>query len=422
MPKVFVNEFKFPLVLIDGKPFKYEEEDKLFWVEFSFKDEEFKLEGLSVLDNGRSLEVKKVRIQDERKLLQFKGIPEKALIPGTKLYPSDWPLVHDKKAYLVPLGPANKKPAPGKAILKSDLWDRDGIEIDFKAIAGPNDKFLLQVSSPRSVPWLMGLGAKLLTSDGKSLDLAILTPGMLESRDLSDLIAKTFRFPGNPTVNAIHSINLRMRGWIQLPPPLWSEEFEESHGKDGFRVMTKALDFYKKKVKNAAAQPGGIADAELRAKMKLPLAVFDFVLEKLQAEAGIRKKDDWWLPVGEPSGFLSPVAQNALKKLEEAGALGINTADEKVPILKASYENLARMDLAVQTEEGWIYSQNGYKAVLAKLCPAGSLQRQYKIAEVREILDCSRRQILGLLNRMEADGYVVWKEDVREVVKEYVAP
>lgn len=420
MGKILVSGWELPMLKLTGSPFKFDEDDKLFWVSYEFVGNEFLLDKLRLLDNGRSLEVKKNRRQETGRLLfQFKGIPEKALVPGLKLFPADWPLKWEKRAYFVPLGAGNKKLVPGHARLFSRLLDDRGLEVDFKVLPGPGEKYLVQAVSKRSFPCLKGQAYRMVCENGVELELALVREGSLESRDLNDLVGKTFRFPGNPTVNAIYSINLRLSGSVELPPPLWAEEFEESHGELGVRIMTKALDFFMKKAKNAAAQPGGISVDDLKVKMNLAETVFQFVIFRLIQQGTLRRKGEFLLPVGDPSAFLSPLAKNLLEKVEKAGVPGLDTSEEKKEALRVAYAALARMDLIVLTEEHWAYSRSAYEQIVARLCSPGCLGKTYRIAEVKDLLGCSRRQMLGLFQRMEADGWLVWKEDVREVVKEW---
>jgi predicted transcriptional regulator of viral defense system len=46
------------------------------------------------------------------------------------------------------------------------------------------------------------------------------------------------------------------------------------------------------------------------------------------------------------------------------------------------------------------------------------LGRQWRIADVKDVLDISRKSILGLLNKLEEEGWLERREDHRLVIKE----
>jgi hypothetical protein len=250
------------------------------------------------------------------------------------------------------------------------------------------------------------------------LDLALVTCGLVEPRDLSDFVKKTFRFPGLPTVNALYSIGLRVHGYAVLPPPLWEEEFEETVGAEGVRVMTKAWAHFTKKARNAAAQPGGISEADLKARMELPWSVYAFLTKKMVDDGELRLKEGYFLPVADPESYLSPIAKKALSQLDEKGVHGIDLANEPNALFAKTYRDLARMDLAVLTETPWVYGRAGWAGLRTPLCGPGTLGRQWKIADVKELLDISRKPVLGILNKLEEEGWLEHQDDCRLVIKE----
>ncbi|HTH14547.1 MAG TPA: SelB C-terminal domain-containing protein, partial [Spirochaetia bacterium] len=79
-------------------------------------------------------------------------------------------------------------------------------------------------------------------------------------------------------------------------------------------------------------------------------------------------------------------------------------------------------DLAVATETPWIYGRTGWAQLRTKVCGPGTLGREWRIAEVKELLDVSRKPILGILNKLEEEGWLERKEDHRLVVKEAPTP
>ena len=82
--------------------------------------------------------------------------------------------------------------------------------------------------------------------------------------------------------------------------------------------------------------------------------------------------------------------------------------------------NKAVLDLAIKTESPWLYSLNGWKSLRKTLCGPGKLGKQWQIADVRELLGTSRKPLLGILNQLQAEGYLERQEDHRLVVREFI--
>jgi hypothetical protein len=419
MPKIPVRMFRLPTLTLVGHPWRADEDDKLFWVNFTFDGPPFALGDLAVLETGRNLKGRNHQTGDGKDRFQFKGIAEKGMVPGLHLHDAAWPVVAEHKAYLVPLGAQNQPVSNGKAHLKGTILPLDGLEVDIKKVEA-GEKFLLAVTSRKAFPCLVGQQYTVEPATGEAFDTALVTCGTLEPRDLADFLRKTFRFPGLPTVNALYSIGLRVHGYAVLPPPLWKEEFEETVGQDSVRVMTKAWEHFAKKARNAAAQPGGIRSEELRQRMLLPKPVFDFLTQKLVDDGALRTVEEYYLPVADPETYLSPIAKKALSQLEARGEEGIDIEAEPNPLFQKTYRDLARMGLAVDTETPWIYSRTSWNTLRAKLCGPETLGREWRIAEVKDLLGVSRRPILGILNKLEEEGWLERKEDHRRVIKEAV--
>lgn len=418
MSKIPVRLFRLPTLSLSGRPWRAPD-DKLFWVNFTFDGLPFVLDELGVLETGRTLRGRNFQTAPDGKTrFQFKGIPEKALSPGLHLYDAAWPVRHEKKAYLVPLGAQNQTVNAARGMLKGALLPPEGVEVDIKKIDAGGGKFLLAVNCRKDLPCLVGQQYTLEPAGDAVLDTALVTCGAVEPRDLADFVKKTFRFPGLPTVNALYSIGLRVNGFAVLPPPLWEEEFEETVGRDGVRVMTKAWAHFAKKARNAAAQPGGIRDDALKTKMALPEPVYAFLIAKLVEDGELKQKEGHVLPAADPQTYLSPVARKALSQLEDQGAAGVDIENEPSPLFKKTYLDLARMDLAVATETPWIYGLSGWGLLRTQICGPGTLGKQWRIADVKDLLGVSRKPILGILNKLEEEGWLERKEDHRVVVKE----
>jgi selenocysteine-specific elongation factor len=117
--------------------------------------------------------------------------------------------------------------------------------------------------------------------------------------------------------------------------------------------------------------------------------------------------------------YLSPIAKKALEQLAAQGAAGLDFENEPNALFRRTYGELERMGLAVQTETPWLYSHEGWSQLAGALCGAGTLGKQWKIADVKELLGVTRKPILGILNKLEEQGWLERKEDHRVVIKEF---
>ena len=402
-----------------GKPWRVGDDEKLFWIAAQFDGAPFEFDHLALLSTGRTLRAKGVQATPDGNVkFQFKGIAEKALLPGLKLYNAAWPVRHEKKLYGIPLGAQNQKWNPGPARLRGSLLPPEGVEVDVKRIEAAEGKDIVVLTTMGALPALVGAVYTLEPKEGAPFDFALLTAGLLAPRDLADYIKKAYKFPGLPTVNALYSIGLRVHGSVVLPPPLWGEEFQETVGKDAVRFMDKAWVQFTKRARNAAAQPGGIAEDELRRSLALPAPTLDFLLEKMAVNGELRKVKEYWLPNADPLSYLSPLAKKTLESLNASAVAGIDLSSGLSPVLSRTYQALTRMGLAVETETPWIYGLSGWDEIRTKLCGPGTLAREWKIAEVKELLDVSRKPLLGILNRLEEEGWLERREDCRVVIKE----
>jgi hypothetical protein len=405
--------FRLPTLSLTGSP-HHSEDDKLAWVSFRFDALPFVPDELALLDSGRRLKVRHFSGEAPDPRFQFKGVPEKALKPGARLYDTTWPVRHEKRAYLVPLGTVATVAQFGR--LKSPLLPEEGLGVDLKKVGG--DKFLVMAGARAEFPCLTGQIYTVETEGAPAWDAVLVTCGVLEARDVDDFLRKTFRFPGQPTVNALYSIGLRVHGYTALPPPLWDDEFEETVGTEGVRMMTKAYGQLSKKARNAAAQPGGINRDELEQRMRMPAPVLSFLTGKLIADGELKFEAGFYLPTAAPETYMSPIARKALAQLGDLAENGVDLASERNPLFEKTYRALARMGLGVATETPWVYSVAGWASLRAKLCGPGLMGREWRIAEVKDVLDISRKPILGILNKLEEEGWLERREDHRVVVKE----
>ena len=416
MPKLNINELTLPLFSITGKAFR-EEGEKNWWINASGPSDLPKLDGFRIVETGRSFDVKEIVWERGRGKFQFKGIPEAALNQDVTLIPESWPVQLSPKALFVPLGPGNQKLSGPSGTLKSPLFESRGKSVSFKRIDTSSGRFVILVSSRKDLPVLVGAPYSMEDEKGNLVQLALLAAEPLRERDVDELIHKVYRFPGEPSITALYSLNLRLRGWVELPPPLWQEEFTESFGIGGVRIMKLARENLTKKLLRLIKRPGGVPKADLAKVMELPDAVLGQLLRWCEEDKKLIFREGFVLPVEEASTYLSPIAKKLWRDLEFKGLDGIHLSALKDPVVIEQFRGLIRMNLILGLEEDWVISEPSYKKAISLICTPENVDKTFTLAELKELMGPTRRLLIALLNRMEMDGNVVREESLRRIVK-----
>lgn len=416
MAKLSIGELTLPLFYPSGKPFK-SEQDKFWWIKAQGPQELPKVGGLRVVQTGRTIDVKEISWSEGRGQFQFKGLPEAAMTPDITLIPESWPLHLAAKAVFIPLGPGNQKLAGPSGTLKSVLLESRGRGVNFKRIETSSGRFVILANARRGFPCLVGATYSLEDEKGNVVPLALLAADPLRERDVDELVHKVYRFPGEPSLSALYSLNLRLRGWVELPPPLWSEEFTESFGAGGVRIMKLARQNLGKKLLRLIKRPGGMAKGDVAKAMELPPAVLSQLLTWLEEEKKFFYREGYLLPQDDASTYLSPIAKKALRDLEERGLDGLHITALKTSLAQEQYRNLIRMNLVLGLEEDWCIAPGAYRKAVELICTPENKDKSYSIAELKEMVGPGRRLLLALLNKMEQDGWVVREDSRRRIIQ-----
>ena len=123
------------------------------------------------------------------------------------------------------------------------------------------------------------------------------------------------------------------------------------------------------------------------------------------------------LAEASPEELLTPLGRRVLVELRRAGDGGLEPGKLRMSGALRELRNLARLGLAVSLGGTLFYSRDTYdemaRSVLQDSEPGSSLT----IGQAREKTGLSRKFLIPLLNRMEADGLVRREGDVRVVLR-----
>jgi selenocysteine-specific elongation factor len=158
---------------------------------------------------------------------------------------------------------------------------------------------------------------------------------------------------------------------------------------------------------------------ELRAKLRIPEALFDRVLadlvesRKLGNDAGVIRQP------GFSAGLSSAedkVAKAAIAELETAGAEPPSVtelATKHGPQVSNVLRFLERTGEVVQVEQGRYYTKTALQAVLDRLRSVMPEDREYTPAEIRESLGTSRKFLIPILEYADRKGFTIRGETGR---------
>ncbi|MBY5944845.1 selenocysteine-specific translation elongation factor [Photobacterium rosenbergii] len=159
---------------------------------------------------------------------------------------------------------------------------------------------------------------------------------------------------------------------------------------------------------------------ELSGKVQMDASPLTAVLDLLVAEGKLRKSNEHYsLGCGQNEAQLSPTAKKILEHMEQAGKQGYEADKEKIPGAQKELRNLVRLGFAVPMEGKIYYLASLYEELVHDLLQGYSEGERFAISEARERTGLSRKYMIPLLNRMEADGWIKRVENDRQVLKAF---
>ncbi|PSW15501.1 selenocysteine-specific translation elongation factor [Photobacterium rosenbergii] len=159
---------------------------------------------------------------------------------------------------------------------------------------------------------------------------------------------------------------------------------------------------------------------ELSGKVQMDASPLTAVLDLFVVEGKLRKSNEHYsLGCGQNEAQLSPTAKKILEHMEQAGKQGYEADKEKIPGAQKELRNLVRLGFAVPMEGKIYYLASLYEELVHDLLQGYSEGERFAISEARERTGLSRKYMIPLLNRMEADGWIKRVENDRQVLKAF---
>jgi hypothetical protein len=117
----------------------------------------------------------------------------------------------------------------------------------------------------------------------------------------------------------------------------------------------------------------------------------------------------------------SPSALAVLKKIETAGAAGLERTTSLDPAIKKEIPSLCEAHLLVPLDTDLFLAASVYRKLLASVLAGKKPGTRFGVSEAKAATGYSRKYALPFLNRMERDGWVKRDGDFRVVMKAFPA-
>jgi selenocysteine-specific elongation factor len=175
------------------------------------------------------------------------------------------------------------------------------------------------------------------------------------------------------------------------------------------------LDALEREILRLASPAGGVPLGELASRLALEPDELGAVTGGLERGGRLALRGSLAFLPENPEANLSPFARGLLGQLRTTGTAGLEPERLKIAGARKELAGLARAGLAVSLDGAIFYSAETYRALAHAVLagrPVGSL---LQIAEARAASGLSRKYLIPLLNRMEAEGLVKREGDARRV-------
>jgi selenocysteine-specific elongation factor len=245
----------------------------------------------------------------------------------------------------------------------------------------------------------------------------LLWPGSPDRRLRRRLLQALRDLPPAPGPADQARLALAVSGRLRLGP---SGQGPPPGGQDAVtrgRWLFRAADLQEleREILRLASPAGGVPLGELSSRLAVEPEALGAVAAELERSGRLALRGGLAFLPANPEANLSPLARGLLADLRRAGAAGLEP--ERLAIAGARKElgALARAGLAVSLDGAIYYAAETYRALAASVLAGRKAGELLQIAEARKASGLSRKYLIPLLNRMEADGLVKREGDARRI-------
>ncbi len=164
-----------------------------------------------------------------------------------------------------------------------------------------------------------------------------------------------------------------------------------------------------------ASPAGGAPLGELSSRLGLEPEALAAVVEGLTSAGRLALRGGLAFLPANPEANLSPFARGLLGDLRRAGTAGLEPERLKIAGARKELASLARAGLAVSLDGAIFYAAEIYRELTRAVLAGRQVGELLQIAEARAASGLSRKYLIPLLNRMEAEGLVKREGDARRI-------
>jgi selenocysteine-specific elongation factor len=265
----------------------------------------------------------------------------------------------------------------------------------------------------------------LLRSGGSEILAAarLFWPGATDGRLRRRLAAALRDLPPGRRLSGYALLRLAVAGRIRrrelapapvaARPPADTPEGTAARGEWLFRAGE--LERLEREILRLASPPGGVPLGELASRLELEPEALGAVTAELQRGGRLALRGSLAFLPANPEANLSPFARGLLADLRRAGPVGLEPERLKIAGARKELAGLARAGLAVSLDGAIFYAAETYRALTRAVLAGKPIDALLQLAEARAASGLSRKYLIPLLNRMEADGLVKREGDARRI-------
>ena len=352
----------------------------------------------SLFPSGKTVQVKKTEISDDQShLLSVKGSGTSAIAAGSILVPASCGGVEGKKALVVWKGdpPDNRK---------LSLSIRELPEYQFTGTVSCNKPSRVSRISSAS-RFLQIPGQIYVLSDGDYIkECVLLMAEPFTEEEAGKIIGRVNKFGNFPGPVSIYSMNLRVRGFVQVPVSSDRMDFEGALKVENWYLMSRVYDRLIGTIGKRARNEGGIKETDMTELLKVPSPLIRVLIRQLIEQDKVVRVAGYLLNrTDQPEENLSPMARSFLKDLRAGATQGILIKNASLIGRQDLPDILQRRGLARKLE-GTLYSEEAYQELAAGLKDIMPRDRSFDLSDLTGKTGLSRSRLICLLDEMERDG------------------
>lgn len=372
-----------------------------------------------ILPSGKKFSIRKCeKTNDNEYILSLKGLHRKDIKRGNVIVPSSFAVESGKDAFV--LIPSSK----GR-LEKGNFFIEGGV---FKDYNSRNNRPSASISFHGRVgvvrflyPFPLVTGGRYYISGENNRDLitpvTMIYPGELTQRDAFQLSDRVLKFGGRPSLKALYSIMLRIRHFVILPFYMENEVFEGSIRSGSFAIMSREYDRIKGAILKRTSAAGGAQIDKLTEQIKSDKNLVHQIVDELTSEEILVKRDGYLVnTTGDMRKNLSPIAGKLLLDLESDKS-EINLSNISNPLFSETYRALGRMGLVRILSDDVLIGNSHFNELKKSVLKDLKTGDELTFTEVKESMQLSRRVLIPLLEKLDAEGYFERDGENRIVLK-----